>query len=154
MIGFFIDSTRELEFRAGTWQDRRAQLIVVLGRRRVGKTALRRELAWVRRVVHFVAPRLLEAQKPGGRLETQGQLPHHCGKPNQAPGRQVLRMGCRAAWLGWDPRWTPESCRARFVGNREPTTSPSRPPPTRQGGPNGMMTVRDGSSCMLRRKDA
>jgi AAA+ ATPase superfamily predicted ATPase len=59
----FVDRAAELKILARSWQSKQAQLIVVLGRRRVGKTALLRHFAQDRTVVHFIATRLPEAQQ-------------------------------------------------------------------------------------------
>jgi AAA+ ATPase superfamily predicted ATPase len=63
MITEFIDRESELAFLDQSWQERQAQLIVLLGRRRVGKTALLRHLADRRPLIHYVATRLPEAQQ-------------------------------------------------------------------------------------------
>jgi AAA+ ATPase superfamily predicted ATPase len=60
----FIDRESELAVLDASWRRHAAQLLVVLGRRRIGKTALLRHFA--RRhptIVHFVATRLPEAQQ-------------------------------------------------------------------------------------------
>jgi len=59
----FIDRAAELEFLDRAWHRPGAQLLVLYGRRRVGKTALLQQFAAGRRVLHFVATRLPEAQQ-------------------------------------------------------------------------------------------
>ncbi len=59
----FINRTRELKFLEVAWRRRDAQLLVVYGRRRVGKTALLRRFADGRIAVHYVATRLPESQQ-------------------------------------------------------------------------------------------
>jgi hypothetical protein len=59
----FINRTAELAFLEAAWQRPEAQLLVVLGRRRIGKTALLRHFASRHPIVHYVATRLPEAQQ-------------------------------------------------------------------------------------------
>jgi AAA+ ATPase superfamily predicted ATPase len=59
----FIDRDAELAVLKAAWQQPRAQLLVVLGRRRIGKTALLRHFAASHRIVHYVATRLPEPQQ-------------------------------------------------------------------------------------------
>lgn len=69
----FIDRDAELGFLEATWQRPEAQLLIVLGRRRVGKTALLRHFAGRHAVVHYVATRLPEAQQLAELGEAVGQ---------------------------------------------------------------------------------
>lgn len=59
----FINRLAELEFLDRAWADPSAQLLVVYGRRRVGKTALLRRFAEDRPSFHYLATRLPEAQQ-------------------------------------------------------------------------------------------
>lgn len=59
----FINRERELGLLAKAWDAEPAQLLVVYGRRRIGKTALLSEFSGGRRALHFVATRLPEAQQ-------------------------------------------------------------------------------------------
>lgn len=63
MIDRFVDRVAELDFLEASWKRPSAQLLVVLGRRRIGKTALLRHFARRHKVVHYVATRLPEAQQ-------------------------------------------------------------------------------------------
>ncbi len=63
MTRHFINRHAELAFLEAAWQRLEAQLLVVLGRRRIGKTALLRQFASSHTVVHYVATRLPEAQQ-------------------------------------------------------------------------------------------
>lgn len=63
MIDRFVDRLAELDFLETSWKRPGAQLLVVLGRRRIGKTALLRHFARRHEVVHYVATRLPEAQQ-------------------------------------------------------------------------------------------
>lgn len=63
MIARFVDREAELAFLESAWARPEAQLLVLLGRRRIGKTALLRHFAGRHRVVHYVATRLPEAQQ-------------------------------------------------------------------------------------------
>ena len=58
-----IDRERELAFLESTWHTSAGQLLIVLGRRRVGKTALLRHFAHRHPIVHYMAARLPEAQQ-------------------------------------------------------------------------------------------
>jgi hypothetical protein len=59
----FIDRDADLAVLEAAWQRSEAQLLVVLGRRRIGKTALLRHFAGRYPIVHYVATRLPEAQQ-------------------------------------------------------------------------------------------
>lgn len=60
----FVDRDAELAALEASWRAEPAQLLVVLGRRRIGKTALLREFARSHpSIVHFVATRLPEPQQ-------------------------------------------------------------------------------------------
>ena len=63
MVKHFYDRHAELAFLEAAWQRPEAQLLVVLGRRRIGKTALLRHFASRYTIVHYVATRLPEAQQ-------------------------------------------------------------------------------------------
>jgi len=63
MVSGFIDRTADLAFLEAAWHRPEAQLLVVLGRRRIGKTALLRHFASRHTIVHYVATRLPEAQQ-------------------------------------------------------------------------------------------
>ena len=94
MIDRFVDRATELELLNGTWQQASAQLVVVLGRRRIGKTALLRHFGAGRRIVHHVATRLPEAQQLAELGELVGQA---LGDPILAENgfrdwRQVLAL--------------------------------------------------------------
>ncbi len=59
----FINRLAELEFLERAWANSAAQLLVVYGRRRVGKTALLRRFSEDRPSFHYLATRLPEAQQ-------------------------------------------------------------------------------------------
>jgi AAA+ ATPase superfamily predicted ATPase len=59
----FINRHAELEFLERRWADPSAQLVVLYGRRRVGKTALLARFGQGRPSLHFIATRLPEAQQ-------------------------------------------------------------------------------------------
>jgi len=59
----FINREAELEFMARSWLAEAAQLVVLYGRRRVGKTALLRRFGEDRVALHYMATRLPEAQQ-------------------------------------------------------------------------------------------
>ena len=59
----FINRQSELEFLNRSWSARSPQLVVLYGRRRVGKTALLREFAEGRPAFHYMATRLPEVQQ-------------------------------------------------------------------------------------------
>ncbi len=59
----FIDREEELAFLRASWGRREAQLLVLYGRRRIGKTALLERFARDVPAVHFVATRLPEARQ-------------------------------------------------------------------------------------------
>lgn len=59
----FINRRSELAFFNRSWSARSAQLVVLYGRRRVGKTALLRQFAEGRLAFHYLATRLPEAQQ-------------------------------------------------------------------------------------------
>ncbi len=63
VVTHFIGRTTDLAFLETAWQRPEAQLLVVLGRRRIGKTALLRQFASRHKIVHYVATRLPEAQQ-------------------------------------------------------------------------------------------
>lgn len=64
MTTCFVDRDAELAMLEASWHAPPAQLLVVLGRRRIGKTALLREFARSHpSIVHFVATRLPEPQQ-------------------------------------------------------------------------------------------
>ena len=59
----FINRRSELAFFDRSWSARSPQLVVLYGRRRVGKTALLRQFAEGRPAFHYMATRLPEAQQ-------------------------------------------------------------------------------------------
>ena len=59
----FINRRAELDFFDRSWSARDPQMVVVYGRRRVGKTALLRQFADGRRAYHYMATRLPETQQ-------------------------------------------------------------------------------------------
>ena len=59
----FIDREQELAFFSSAWERPGAQLLVLYGRRRVGKTALLQRFARDVPAVHYIATRLPEAQQ-------------------------------------------------------------------------------------------
>jgi len=59
----FVDRGEELRFLESAWRSDRAELIVLTGRRRIGKTSLLREFASKRPACHYVATRLPESQQ-------------------------------------------------------------------------------------------
>jgi len=59
----FVNRARELAFFRTAWERPQAQLLVLYGRRRVGKTALLQRFARNVSTVHYVATRLPEAQQ-------------------------------------------------------------------------------------------
>ncbi len=59
----FVNRTQELAFFKTAWERPEAQLLVLYGRRRVGKTALLQRFARNVPAVHYVATRLPEAQQ-------------------------------------------------------------------------------------------
>jgi len=59
----FINRRSELAFLDRSWSVRSPQLVVLYGRRRVGKTALLRQFAEGRSAFHYMATRLPEAQQ-------------------------------------------------------------------------------------------
>jgi len=63
MSGDFIDRQAELGVFEGAWRRREAQLLVLYGRRRIGKTSLLRRFTASRRACHYVATRLPEQQQ-------------------------------------------------------------------------------------------
>ena len=63
MYSSFINRAREIDFLASSWKRPEAQLLVVYGRRRVGKTALLRRFSENLPGLHYVATRLPEAQQ-------------------------------------------------------------------------------------------
>ena len=59
----FINRRSELDFLDRSWSARQPQLVVLYGRRRVGKTALLRRFAEGRPAFHYMATRLPEVQQ-------------------------------------------------------------------------------------------
>ncbi|MBI5478187.1 MAG: ATP-binding protein [Deltaproteobacteria bacterium] len=59
----FIDRAAELRFLEQAWEAPAAQLVVLYGRRRVGKTALLREFARGKPALYYMATRLPEPQQ-------------------------------------------------------------------------------------------
>jgi AAA+ ATPase superfamily predicted ATPase len=58
-----IDREPELEFLESSWHKPAGQLLIIMGRRRIGKTALLRHFAHRHAIVHYMAARLPEAQQ-------------------------------------------------------------------------------------------
>ena len=63
MIHPFHDRTRELDALLDHWSSGRAELLVVYGRRRIGKTYLLRRFSGTRPAVYYTAARLPETQQ-------------------------------------------------------------------------------------------
>ncbi len=63
MKAAFHDRQAELAFFESAWQREEAQLLVLYGRRRIGKTSLLRQFVTSRRACHYVATRLPEQQQ-------------------------------------------------------------------------------------------
>lgn len=59
----FIDRAPELRFLNQAYEAKSAQLVILYGRRRVGKTALLREFAKSKSAIYYMATRLPEAQQ-------------------------------------------------------------------------------------------
>ena len=59
----FIDRTSELHFLNQSYEAKSAQLVILYGRRRVGKTALLREFSRSKPAIYYMATRLPEAQQ-------------------------------------------------------------------------------------------
>ena len=59
----FIDRAAELRFLNQAWDAPAAQLVILYGRRRVGKTALLREFARSKPAIYYMATRLPETQQ-------------------------------------------------------------------------------------------
>ncbi|ASI99722.1 ATP-binding protein [Thermococcus celer] len=70
----FVDRERELEFLERKWREERAQLIIVYGRRRVGKTMLLREFLRDKKGVYFLATADSMAENVKGLAEKFSKL--------------------------------------------------------------------------------